>query len=73
MEEVERTASSILETDYTLDLNVDYTRALSKRDGFTNRLVMKNYLMDQIGEVMMRYLLTVDDKVIGAAWRAWIP
>lgn len=67
MEEVERTASSILETDYTLDLNVDYTRALSKRDGFTDRLVMKNYLMDQIGEVMMRYLLTVDDKVIGAA------
>lgn len=67
MDEVERTASSILETDYTLDVEVNYTRALVERENFTDRQTMKNYLMDQIGEVMKRYLLTVDGTVVGAA------
>ena len=67
MDEVERTAGTILGTDYTLDVNVKYTRALVSRDNFTPRQAMKNYLMDQIGEVMKRYLLTVDGTVIGAS------
>ncbi len=67
MDEVEETASEILDEDYQLDLDIGYTRALTDRGGFTDHQSMKVFLMDQIGEVMMRYLLHVDGNVVGAA------
>ena len=66
--EVERTAAQILEEeDYRFEGEITYTRALSQPEDFTSRQEIKNFLMGQIGEVMMRYLLTVEGEVVGVA------
>ena len=53
--EVERTAAQILEEeDYRFEGEITYTRALSQPEDFTSRQEIKNFLMGQIGEVMMR-------------------
>ena len=67
VDNVERTAGRILMEDYSFDGEVSYTRALSRPDDFTGNQDMKNFLMGQIGEVMMRYQLEVGGQVVGVA------
>ena len=65
VDNVERTAGRILMEDYSFDGEVSYTRALSRPDDFTDGPDMQSFLMGQIGEVMMRYQLSVGGQVVG--------
>lgn len=67
VERVEARASNILGYDYTLDQDVEYTFALSKKDAATPNATFESYLFNHIGDVMKSYVLSVGGKVIGAA------
>ena len=67
IDRVESRASAILGHEYTLDHEVEYTFALTKKDDISSVSVFETYLFNQIGEVMKSYVLTVDGEFIGAS------
>lgn len=67
IDRVENRASAILGHEYTLDHEVEYTFALTKKDDISSVSVFETYLFNQIGEVMKSYVLTVDGEFIGAS------
>jgi len=66
VDRVEEMAAGILGHDYTMDLNVEYTFRLSQKDEFTPAAAVETVLLDQIGEVMKSYVLSVNGAVIGS-------
>ncbi len=67
MDRVEQRACSILGHEYELDLQPEYTFALTQKDKITPIASFETYLFNQVGEVMKSYVLTVDGKFIGAS------
>ncbi len=64
---VEARASAILGYDYTLQQQVSYDFALTKRGELTPVANFESYLFNSIDEVFRGYTLTVDGTFIGAA------
>lgn len=67
IDRVEERAEGILGHDYTMNQNVEYTFALSKKDEISSAAGFETYLFDHVGEVMKSYILTVNGQFIGAA------
>ena len=67
MEQVEARATDILGYDYSFAGDVAFSPALVKKDHLTTASEFETYLLDQVGEVMKSYVLTVNGTVIGAA------
>ena len=63
---VEEMAAGILGHDYAMDASVEYTFRLSQEDEFTPNAAIETALLDQIGEVMKSYVLTVNGQVMGS-------
>jgi len=66
VERVESRASAILGYDYHVDSEITYQFALSEQKDFPSTSIFETYLLNQIGEVMKSYVLSVDGQVIGA-------
>ena len=66
LDRVETMAAGILGHDYTMEPTVEYTFRLSQKDEFTPNSAVETALLDQIGEVMKSYVLTVNGTVIGS-------
>ncbi len=64
---VEARASSILGYDYSMDQNISYDFALTKRGELTPVAELESYLFSGIDEVIKTYSLTVNGQFIGAA------
>ena len=64
---VESRASQILGYDYTIDHEVTYELALTKREDLTPTADVENYLFDQIGAITKAYTLRVDGQLVGMA------
>ena len=63
---VEETAAGVLGHDYSMDAQVSYSFRLSQKDEFTPSAAVETALMNQIGEVMKSYVLSVNGTVVGA-------
>lgn len=64
---VESRASSILGYEYSLDSDITYDLALTKRDELSPVADLENYLFQTIDEIFYGYSLTVGGTQIGAA------
>lgn len=67
MSRVETRATNILGYDYQFEGDVAFRSALVEKDKLTTAANFETYLLDQIGEVMKSYVLTVNGQPIGAA------
>ncbi|MBP1737334.1 MAG: peptidase [Oscillospiraceae bacterium] len=64
---VEDRASAILGYDYTVDADIQFNRVVVEKTKLSSSVSgLDTYLFSQIGEVMKRYVITVDGVVVGA-------
>jgi murein DD-endopeptidase MepM/ murein hydrolase activator NlpD len=64
---VESRASQILGYDYAVSADIQTHRVLAEKSKVSNTISgLDTYLLSQIGDVMKRYVLTVDGTVVGA-------